>query len=290
MNDATHPTPASPQRPKVALVIGSGALKCVAAFGALDVLLREGIPIDMVVGCSGGAFGALWLARGGGDIDEAIQQFAVGWQGTFDRVDYRKVLSAVFPKLFRFNPRFGIMRDEAANRSLRAYVGDLRFESLKTPMHLVATDFDTGEKVVFSSGAVFDAVRASISIPLVFAPWAVDGRFLVDGAVCDPLPIDVAIKEGADIIIAIGFEEPLKTDIQSGLGLILQLKSVLVNQLYRSQFAFYNVVHHAEIIPIIPNFGTPVGLHDLHRIPDLVAQGARATEAELPYLKKLLGG
>ena len=62
-----------------------------------------------------------------------------------------------------------------------------------------------GEKVALSEGSLFDAIRASLAIPIIFPPWEVDGRLLIDGAVSDPLPIDVAIQDGADIIIAMGF-------------------------------------------------------------------------------------
>lgn len=278
----------SPGRHRLALVIGSGGLKCAAAFGAMKVLQREAIPIDMVVACSGGAFCGFWAADGGGDADAAASRFQQASQGVFDRVSWRVVLAALLPKFFRGGKNIGILDDRRLNRNLHDFFGERRFEDLKLPLHLVATDFDTGEKQVLSSGRLFDAIRATIAIPLVFPPWEVAGRRLVDGAACDPLPIDIAVREGADIIVAIGFEESLQAGGGSGMGLVMQLKTIVVNNLYRSQYAFYSLSHHAEVVPIIPEIGFPVGLGDTHRVPQLVELGAQATEREVGYLRRLL--
>lgn len=277
-------------KPKVALVIGSGALKCVAAFGAIRVLQREGIPIDMVVACSGGAFCGTWVASGGGDegIDDEIARFVAGWRAAFGRMSLRTLLRSLFPTVFRFQGRFGLVDDERLNESLRDYAGTRRFEDLKLPMHLVATDYETGERVVMSSGPLFDGIRATISIPMVLPSWPLDGRELVDGAVSDPLPVDIAIREGADVIIAMAFEETIEDRPRSGLEHVMHLKSMVVNHLYRAQYAFYNLSHHAELVPIIPEFDRRVGLRDLHLVPHLVERGAQAAEREVPYLKRLL--
>lgn len=276
------------KRPRVALVIGSGALKCAAAFGVVKVLQREAIPIDMVVACSGGAFCGSWVADGGGDVEAAAARFVRGWSGAFDRMSIRSVLRVLFPKLFGFDERSGILDERAVNRAIREYVGERRFEDLKIPMHLVATDFMTGEKVVISSGSLFDGIRATISIPLIFPSWERDGRQLVDGAVCDPLPIDIAVREGADVIIATGFEESLQPSIRSGMGLVMQLQSIIINHLYRSQYAFYSLSHHAEVVPIIPDIDVKVGFRDLHLVPRLIEIGEQAAMLEVPYLRRLM--
>lgn len=254
----------------------------------MKVLQREAIPIDMVVACSGGAFCGVWVAAGGGDADAEVERFSRGSRGTFERVSWRGVLGALFPRLFGFNGRLGILDDKALNRAIRDYVGERRFEDLKLPLHLVATDFTTGEKQVLSTGSLFDGIRATVSIPLVFPPWPMAGRLLVDGAVCDPLPIDIAVREGADVIIAMGFEESLQTGTLSAMDQVMQLKSVVVNHLYRSQYAFYSLSHHAEVVPIIPQIDFPVRVRDVHRVPQLVELGAQATEREVPYLRRLM--
>lgn len=285
-----HSSLAVPSRPRVALVFGSGGIKCVAAFGVARVLYRHKIPFDMVVGCSGGTICAAWMAFGGdgSDIDEAASRFMQNSAQGLGGVAYRQVLAAVFPRMLKFNPYMGILDDKLINKGLEGFAGSKRIEDLPVPLHIVATDFESGAKVVLSKGALFDAVRSSIAIPLFLPPWRLDGRYLIDGAVSDPLPIDVAIKEGADIIIAVGFESPTVTSVSSGLELINRFTSMSCNHLLRSQYAFHNLAHHSEVISILPNFGAAVGLRDFHRGPAMIEAGASAAEREIPYLKRLL--
>jgi len=278
----------SASRPRVALVLGAGGLRCVSAFGALSVLRREGIEIDLIVACSGGAAVGYWIAAGGTDIDEGIAHYTEGMARSFGAFSYRQALRAVFARWLGHDRKFGLMQDRAFNAFARARMQGIRFEDLKIPLHLVAADLARGEQVVLSRGPVFDAMRASLAIPLVLPPWEVDGRLLVDGGICNPMPVDVAMREGAHVILAIGFEDPLQPQIDSGVALVRQVLAVSANHLMRAQFAFHNLSHHAEIIPVMPDFGRIVGLRDLHLIPQLVREGEEATERELPYLRRLL--
>ena len=275
-------------RPKVALVIGSGGLRCVSAFGALAVLQREGIGVDLVVACSGGAAVGYWIATGATDIADGIARYTAGMTHGFEKLNYRQVLSAVFPRLFGYSAKFGLMKDKAFNRYMAKELNGIRFEDLAIPLHFVAADVQGGEQVVLSRGPVFDALRASLALPLLLPPWEVDGRLLMDGGVCNPLPVDVAMHEGADIILAMGFEDPLQPAIHSGAALVRQVLAVATNHLLRAQFAFHTFTHHAEVIAVLPHFEHTVGLRDLHLIPYLVGQGERATEAQVPYLRRLL--
>ena len=275
-------------RPKIALVLGAGGLRCVSAFGALTVLQREGIGIDLVVACSGGAAVGYWIAAGGTDIPAGIARYTEGMAHSFGTFSYRHALRAVFARWLGHDRRFGLMKDRAFNAYARREMQGVRFEDLKIPLHLLAADINSGEQVVLSRGPVFDAMRASLAIPLVLPPWEVEGRWLVDGGICNPLPVDVAMREGANVILAMGFEDPLQPEIDSGVALVRQVLAVSSNHLMRAQFAFHNLSHHAEIIPVIPDFGRTVGLRDLHLIPELVRQGELATEHEMPYLRRLL--
>lgn len=278
-----------PGRTKVAVVVGSGGLKCVAAIGAIGVLLRAGVPIDMVVGCSGGSLCAAWLARGAGDAQAEADRFVASLQGMFESLDYRAIARALMPRVFRFDPEFAVLDDAKVNAAIAAFARDDVLEGMPIPLRIVATDFATGEKVVLSNGSLRDAIRASIAIPLVLRPWPVNGRFLTDGGASDPLPVDVAMREGADVIFAMGFEEALQPEFRNALQLMLHLKSTTVNHLLRSQYAFYSASHHAEVIPIIPPFERRVGLNDFHEVPYLIRQGEVAAEREIPYVRRLLG-
>ena len=277
---------AAARRPRLAVVLGAGGMKCVAAVGMWKVLQREGIRPDLVVGCSGGSLYAASMALGM-DADAAEAHSHSMWQGLFKRVHLRSVLRSLLPGRFGFNARSGLVNDRGVAAALAELFGDATFADARIPLHIAATDLRTGERVGLSSGRMLDAVRASIALPLLLRPWPVDGRLLIDGGVSDPLPISLAIREGADIILAMGFETPPQGRIDSLAGVASQSLSTTMNHLLRSTYAFYSAVHHAEIVPIMPAFEQPVGIGDTHLIPHMIEQGEQATLEVLPYLRQL---
>jgi NTE family protein len=273
---------------RVALVIGSGSVKCAAALGLQRVFAAEGIGIDLVVGCSGGSIYAALLAAGF-DVETAVDMTRRMWTSELTtRRHTPSLLRAVMPRLFGFSERFGLKDDRLILRRLNDAYGDRKIEDMKVPLHLTATDFRTGEQVVLSKGSVVDALRASIAIPFIFRPWSVDGRLLVDGFLSDPLPVGVAMREGANIIVAMGFESPYQTSVNSAARFAFQLSSIMTNNLLRSNFAFHSMAHHAEVIPIIPDFRERIRLFDTAKIPMIIEEGERAAAAQVPYLRKLL--
>lgn len=276
------------RRRRVALVIGAGSVKCAAALGMWKVLQREGIDIDLVVGCSGGSLYASAMALGY-DLGTSVRLTREMWTPSLTRRrDVRSILAAFMPRLFRFDGAFGMVDDRPMLAALDGIFGERRLEDARVPLHIVATDFSNGEKVVLSAGRVRDAIRASAAIPYVWKPWKIDGRMLMDGCACDPLPIDVAIREGADVILAMGFESPYPSRIKSATRYAFQVNSVYTNNLLRANYAFHNLAHHAEIIPVLPEFGRPIRLFDTGEIPHVIEQGERATEAQLPHLLRAL--
>jgi NTE family protein len=280
--------PGSENRKRVALVIGSGGVKCAAALGLWRVLQREGIELDMVVGCSGGSLYAAPMALGL-DLDECVRLTRELWTPDVTRKrDWKSLLGAFLPKVFGFDGRFGMVDDGEVYRRLESAFGARRFEEARVPLHLVATDMMNGERVVLSSGKLLDAVRASIAIPYVWRPWQVDGRWLLDGCLSDPLPVGVAMKEGASIILAMGFEAPYPKRIRSATRFAFQINSVYTNNLLKANFAFHNLAHHSEIIPVLPDFGREVRLFDTDQIPYVIERGERAAEQQLPFLQRLL--
>lgn len=275
-------------RKKLALVIGAGSVKCAAALGLWKVLEREGIEIDMFVGCSGGSMYAAVMALGY-DLATCEQLTRELWTpGITRKRDTRSLLSAMFPRLFGFKGSFGMLSDEPLRRALNKPFGEHTFAEASVPLHIVATDVANGRKVVLNSGAVADAVRASVAIPYVWKPWCIDGHWLLDGCLADPLPVDVAIREGADIILAMGFESPYPRKIRSAMRYAFQINSIYTNNLLRANYAFHNLAHHAEIIPILPEFGRDIRLFDTDQIPHVIECGERAMEKDLDYLRQVL--
>jgi NTE family protein len=255
--------------------------------GLWKVLNREGIEVNMAVGCSGGSLYAAVIALKA--EYEHIKQMNRGWwKDTFSRLHYPSLVRASLPKLFGFNEQFGLVADGRIGQNFKDIFGEATFADAPVPLYIVACDFYTGEKVVLTDGLIRDAVRASIAIPVLLRPWRIKDRLLIDGGAVDPLPVDVAIREGCDIILAMGFETSYQTQFGSLLNIIGQTTSMLTNNLLRSTYAFYSMAHHAEIIPILPAFDRPIGLNESQKIPYIEEQGERAAEEQMPYLKRLL--
>jgi NTE family protein len=183
---------------------------------------------------------------------------------------------------------FGLRDDALIMQRLKRAFGDARIEDLQVPLHVTATDFANGELVVLSQGSLVDAIRASVALPFAFTPWRVGDRLLVDGYLADPLPISVAMKNGADVIIALGFESPFQESVKSAGRFAFQLSAIMSNNLLKSRFAFHSLAHHSEVIAIIPEFRERVRLFDTGKIGYIIDEGQRAAEEQLPYLRQLL--
>jgi len=276
-------------RPRVGLVVGSGGIKCAAAVGLWKALRREGIEVDLAVGCSGGSIYTAALALGQ-DVGWAEERTHVMWRDLFRRVHYRSLLRVALPRLFGYSERVGILDDRRIAGVMRDLYGDATFADTRIPLWIAATDLRTGERVNLDEGRIADAVRASIAIPVLLRPWPVNGRLLVDGGASNPLPVDVAIREGCDVIIAMGFETPVVEEFGSVLRTFAQAGTIATNHLLRATYAFHSVVHHAEIVPLIPTFDQRIGLGDTALLGHIIEAGERAAEAELPYLRRLLAG
>jgi len=274
------------EKKRIALVIGSGGIKCAAAVGMWRVLQNEGISIDSVVGCSGGSLYGAFIANGS-PVDVMRELSKNLWTSEIMQ-GYTTNLKASKDGSLRFNERSGLVDDSVLNANLREIYGELAFSDLQVLFKIVATEMTTGEKVILSEGNVFNAIRASIAIPLIFPPWEVESRLLIDGAASDPLPVDVAIQDGADIIIAMGFPLSYRKRFRSMTAVQEQLNNIYMNNILTSTYAFYNLAHHAEIFPIIPEFDGALSMFDVDKIPDVIERGAEATAKQLPHIKRLL--
>jgi len=271
---------------RLSIVIGSGGVLCAASLGLSKALHREGLTPGLAVGCSGGSIYAATIALGM-DPDEA-QRLTLNLFTSDVFEGYTSNLKSALSGETRFSESSSLIDDNIMYERLRSVFLAKTFEETVFPLHIVATDFYTGERAVISSGRILDAIRASIAIPMIFSPWKIGDQLLVDGAVCDPLPIDVAIQQGSDVIAAVGFEMPIRMRLNSYTAMTTHFNSLYMNNILKSTFAFYNAVHHAEIIPILPNFEKPVGTFDTQQIPYIIEQGERAAEEHIPYIKKLL--
>ena len=271
---------------RLSVVIGSGGVLCAAALGLSKALRREGLVPGMAVGCSGGSIYAATLALGYQPDEAERMTLDLFTSDVFE--GYTANLKSALTGETRFTETSSLIDDSVMLDRLTRAFGEKSFEDVVIPLHIVATDFYTGERVVISSGRIVDAIRASTAIPMIFLPWKVGAQLLVDGAVSDPLPLDVAIQEGSDVIAAVGFEMPTRKRLNSYTAVTTHFNSLYMNNILKSTFAFFNAVHHAEILPILPDFERPIGIFDTAQIPYIIARGEKAAEQHIPYLKQLL--
>ena len=174
-------------RPKLGLAFGGGFARGLAHIGILKVLEEEKIPVDFIGGTSVGAvIGAAYASGVGPKEMEEIAQLVR------------------FKDFARWTiSRFGMCSNDRMSGFLDRLVRVKKFEELRIPLVVAATDFATGEGVLFNSGCLIDAVRASCAYPGMFLPVSIDGRLLVDGLLGYPVPTKPLKEMGADRVIAV---------------------------------------------------------------------------------------
>jgi NTE family protein len=270
---------------RFAVVLGSGGVRSIAALGMVEVLAREGLMPDLVVGCSAGAmFGALIAA--GHDANEAVRIATTLWSAEVTRKRrWRAVPQMLWPRLGRFDADFALRDDAPVMQRLEQAFGDVRIEDLRLPLRVTTTDAGTGQRVVLREGSLVQALRASIALPFMFSPVHIDGRRLIDGFVADPLPVSAAAD--AHSVLALGFESPMPQRIDGPSRMLAQVTSALTNNLMQARLAEANTCG-TRLLSIVPRLERRVGLFDTEAMPYLVDAGRRATEAMLPAVRALL--
>jgi NTE family protein len=123
---------------------------------------------------------------------------------------------------------------------------------------------------------------------VLFQPYRVGGRWLVDGALSSPLPIEHAIAEGAEVIISMGFPSQLHDRIDGPLRLVTQIMRISGNRLYRAELAFHARNPTIEVVPVEVQCEAHVGMRDVHEIPALIQAGEEAAIARMPYIKRTI--
>ena len=169
--------------------MGSGGARGLAHIGAIEALEERGYTISSIAGCSMGSIIAGMYAAG--QLQEAKEWFL--------RVDKQLILRMMDINLLSGN---SLVKGERIIKELEKVVPDRPIEDLNIPCTIVASDMMNTEEVVFRSGSLFEAVRASISIPLFFQPVQIENRLLIDGGILNPLPLHTIERTEGDILVA----------------------------------------------------------------------------------------
>ncbi|MCD6291104.1 MAG: patatin-like phospholipase family protein [Anaerolineae bacterium] len=268
-------------------MLSGGGAKGLAHIGVLKVLEHEGVPVDLLVGTSMGGLIAAGYAAG--LTPEQIEQEALRMSR----------LRSLISLIDRSVPRTGLFEGKRVQGYLIQQLGDVTFADLRLPLAVVAVDLVRGEEVVLQEGSVVEAIRATISIPGIFAPLQLGERVLVDGGVLNNLPVDVARNMGADVTIAVNVQTEFNglrelRDAQqrvpfSHWTLIIEtLRACLV--LMRDRLTEYKI-READpdvlIRPTLPEGATMLG--GFNHAAEIIAAGEEATMAILPQIKQLIG-
>jgi len=175
---------------KVGLVLGSGSAKGLSHIGVIKYLEEHGIRIDFIAGSSIGAMiGGAYAA--GVSINE-IESIALKTDLASSVKYFRPTIS-----------KSGLISGSKVKEFLKDIVGDIEIENLKIPFAATGTDIFTGQEITFNKGYLVEAIRASISVPIIFQPVIHEDKILVDGGLVNPLPINVVQNMGADFVIAV---------------------------------------------------------------------------------------
>ncbi|QHF27567.1 patatin-like phospholipase family protein [Pseudomonas sp. R32] len=292
-------------RPKVGLVLSGGAARGLAHIGVLKALEEQGIKVDAIAGTSMGAVvGGLYAS---GYKVEELEKLALGidWQQALSDAPPRKDVPfrrkqddrdfLVKQKLsFRDDGSLGLPLGVIQGQNLAlllesmlAHTSDTRdFDKLPIPFRAVATDIASGEKVVFRRGHLPQVIRASMSIPAVFAPVELDGRLLVDGGMVDNIPLDVAREMGVDVAIVVDIGTPLRSRKQ--LTTVVDVLNQSITLMTRRNSEEQLAALHRDDILIQPPLSS-FGVTDFGRAQDMIDVGyraARALDARLAVLKR----
>lgn len=273
-------------QPRIALVLGGGGARALAHVGVLEVLERTGLRPDGLVGTSMGGVVAA-LAAAGRSSSEILE----------------------LSRSIRFPPWFipgGLVTWDRIFGKLGRALAGLTFESLQRPLAVVSVDLEAGRQVVHHLGPLLPALRATCAVPGVLPPVELDGRWLVDGALVNALPVDVASMFEPDLVIAAragGHSHRQVPSLRRPWSALLGRVAQLIPNPASAMAGFEVLVRSAEIAldrqgtlaaaMVEPNVLVDadvgdVGLRDFHRLDDAVAAGRTAAELALPRLQDVL--
>ena len=290
-------------RPKIGLVLSGGAARGLAHIGVLKALEEQGVRIDAIAGTSMGAVVGGLYASGYSIAELENLATTLDWQQALSDAPPRKDVPfrrkqddrdfLVKQKLsFRDDGSLGLPLGVIQGQNLAlllesklAHTADIRdFDKLPIPFRAVATDITSGEKVVFRRGHLPQVIRASMSIPAVFAPVELDGRLLVDGGMTDNIPVDVVREMGVDLAIVVDIGTPLRNRKQ--LATVVDVLNQSITLMTRRNSEEQLASLRREDILVQPPLAA-FGVTDFGRAQDMIDAGYRATRGLDPRLAAL---
>jgi len=251
--------------PRIALVLGGGAAKGFAHIGVIKALEAQGFQPEIVVGTSAGSLvGALYA-------------------GGFDGFELQRIALDLTESMFSDwgLPDRGFLKGEALQDFINKSLHNRPLEKLNRTIAVVATDLQSGESVAFQRGDTGMAVRASSTVPGVFQPVRISGREYVDGGLVSPVPVKVARRLGADIVIASDISaKPSLKPIVGTLDILLQTFAIMGNAIATQELTEADVVIKPDI--------SKLNSTDFQSRHLAILEGERAGQAAIAQLRQKL--
>jgi len=250
---------------KVALALGGGSARGFANIGVLKVLEKNKVPINLFIGSSIGSLIA--AAYSLGMTTEELEKYALA----FKIQDITDVTV----------PRLAVMKGEKLARTVEKLTDQKTFENCRIPIAVTATDIQTGEELLFTSGDLQKIIRASCSWPGFFPPVKIDGRYLSDGGIRNSVPVKWAKKLGGTFTIAVklGFS-PQNIKADNIFKMMIQSIQIMGEELDKYQSMQANIIIEPDL--------EKINQTDFDKASDIIAKGEIAAEREIPKIKKLL--
>jgi NTE family protein len=252
-------------RPRVGLAFGGGSARGIAHIGVLRAFADYGVPIDYISGASVGAIIATAYA-----FDFSLDALTDKARG----LSWYAISS--FPNL-----KFGLASNSAVERIMEEFIGSADIAAAHTPLAIVATDIESGEKIVFRKGKAALAVRASTALPGLFVPVEVNGRKLVDGGLAENLPVSPLREMGAEICIGVDVAHWYS---EKKVANVLDVMSNSIDILTNHQKMVSGQMADVLIEPDLGAYSSS----DFKKADELVKAGYRAAERKIPEILRLI--
>jgi len=258
-------------KPKIGLALGSGSARGWAHIGVIKALEENGIEVDVVAGTSsGGVVGAFYAADAITILEESLKNF--------------KSLKDTIAHLDLGIGSGGIITGKRWwKKFLESYLPVHNFDELKKPFGVVAVDLVTMQEVHIVKGELMPAIRSTIAVPGFFSPFEYNNYKFVDGGILNPVPVDLARRLGADVVIAVDLNSRPETIIPSSMREIF-LRSIEIMQ---HRINSDNKIFYKPDVIIEPDLDD-ISFLDYHKHQVAIAEGYRATIEKMEEILKVI--
>jgi NTE family protein len=272
------------ERPKLALVLGSGGVRSVAALGIAGVLARAGLRPDLLIGCSSGALFGACIASGMTGKESLAAATRLWSAELTQKKRWGAYLQLLLPGVMGFAADFSLRDSRLISERIQRAFGDQLLETLPTQLRVVATEAATGDRVVLTRGPLCRALMASMAVPFIFPSVEIEGRRLTDGVISDPLPVSAA--PDAQVIVALGFRGAMPRRVNTPGRLVAQATTAMINNLQQAQLRAAYAAGQ-RLISIDVDVDRRIGLWETRAMPRIFEAGERAAEARLSEIRAM---